>query len=106
MKKSKPKGPRRVRAAGYIRVSDESQVDGHSLEAQRREIRRYCEAQGYELVAIYADEGVSVGGININTDFPWFVDAFFVLVLVALVYIGKKFIDRKFASTSIAGTYP
>ena len=48
-----------VRAAGYVRVSDESQVDGHSLDAQRREIKRYCEAQGYELVVIYADEGVS-----------------------------------------------
>ncbi len=44
---------------GYIRVSDESQVDGHSLDAQRLEIRRYCDAQGYELVTIYADEGVS-----------------------------------------------
>ena len=43
-----------------------------------------------------ADEGVSVGGINIDTDFPWFIDALIVLVLVALVYIGKKFIDRKF----------
>ena len=49
----------RKRAVGYIRVSDESQVDGHSLEAQRREIKRYCDAQGYELVEIYADEGVS-----------------------------------------------
>jgi len=43
-----------------------------------------------------ADEGVSVGGINIDTDFPWFIDALIVLILVALVYIGKKFIDRKF----------
>ena len=48
-----------VRAAGYVRVSDESQVEGHPLDAQRREIKRYCEAQGYELVVIYADEGVS-----------------------------------------------
>ncbi len=49
----------KVRVAGYIRVSDESQVDGHSLDAQRREIGRYCDRQGYELVVIYADEGVS-----------------------------------------------
>ena len=51
---------------------------------------------GVLTVEQHADEGVSVGGININTDFPWFIDALIVLVLVALVYIGKKFIDRKF----------
>ena len=51
---------------------------------------------GVLTVEQHADEGISVGGIKMNTDFPWFVDAFFVLVLVALFYIGKKFIDRKF----------
>ena len=51
---------------------------------------------GVLTVEQHADEGVSVGGINIDTDFPWFIDAFFVLMLVALVYIGKKFIDKKF----------
>lgn len=51
--------PAASRAAGYIRVSDESQVDGFSLDAQRREIERYCGQRGYELVAFYADEGVS-----------------------------------------------
>ena len=49
----------RPRAAGYVRVSDESQVEGLSLDAQRREITRYCERQGYGLVRIYADEGFS-----------------------------------------------
>jgi DNA invertase Pin-like site-specific DNA recombinase len=34
-------------------------VEGYSLDAQRREIKRYCEHSGYELVSIYADEGVS-----------------------------------------------
>ncbi len=47
------------RAVGYIRVSDESQVDGHSLSAQRREIEQWCGPHGYELVKVYADEGVS-----------------------------------------------
>ena len=51
---------------------------------------------GVLTVEQHADEGVSVGGINIDTDFPWFIDALIVLVLVALVYIGKKLIDRKF----------
>ena len=47
------------RAVGYVRVSDESQVEGLSLDAQRREIARYCAAHGHDLVAVYADEGVS-----------------------------------------------
>ena len=51
---------------GYIRVSDESQVDGYSLDAQRREIRRWCESKGYELTDVYADEGVSAHTDNIN----------------------------------------
>jgi site-specific DNA recombinase len=48
-----------IRAVGYIRVSDESQVDGYSLEAQRKAIIRYCEQQGYSMVRVYEDEGVS-----------------------------------------------
>ena len=51
---------------------------------------------GVVTVEQLADEGISVGGIKMNTDIPWFIDALIVLVLVALVYIGKKFIDRKF----------
>src|SRR5688572_4155259 len=47
------------RAGGYVRVSAEPQVDGHSLGAQRREIARWCEREGYELIKIYADEGIS-----------------------------------------------
>ena len=51
---------------------------------------------GVVTVEQLADEGISVGGIKMNTDLPWFLDALIVLVLVALVYIGKKFIDRRF----------
>ena len=49
----------RIRAAGYVRVSDESQVETNSLEAQRREIARYCERHRYELSRLYSDAGVS-----------------------------------------------
>ena len=52
--------------------------------------------EGVVTVEQIADDGVSVGGINIDTDFPWFFDALIVLLLVALVYIGKKFIDKFF----------
>jgi site-specific DNA recombinase len=48
-----------IKAVGYVRVSDDSQVDGHSLNAQRREITRHCQSQGYHLIKIYSDEGVS-----------------------------------------------
>ena len=47
------------RAAAYIRVSDESQVQGYSLDAQRIEIARWCERNGYQLILVYSDEGVS-----------------------------------------------
>lgn len=47
------------RAVAYVRVSDESQIEGHSLAGQRREIQRYCERNGYTLTQVYADEGVS-----------------------------------------------
>ena len=51
--------PNTTRAVGYVRVSTEEQVDGHSLDAQRREIERYATQQGLTLVGMYADEGVS-----------------------------------------------
>ncbi|MGB2695641.1 MAG: recombinase family protein, partial [Dehalococcoidia bacterium] len=47
------------RAAGLIRVSSPSQVDTHSLEAQKAEIARWCERRGYTLVHVYVDAGVS-----------------------------------------------
>ncbi|HUG13972.1 MAG TPA: recombinase family protein [Thermomicrobiales bacterium] len=47
------------RAALYIRVSSEEQVDGYSLDAQQRAGRAYCEAHGWEIVNEYRDEGKS-----------------------------------------------
>jgi len=47
------------RAVGYVRVSSEMQLEGHSLDAQRAEIARYCDREGYTLLRTYADEGVS-----------------------------------------------
>lgn len=48
-----------TRAVGYVRVSSERQVDSLSLPAQRRALAAYCERHGYELVDVYADEGIS-----------------------------------------------
>ena len=45
---------------GYIRVSIQEQArEGHSLEAQRRKIKMYCELHDLDLIDIVADEGIS-----------------------------------------------
>ena len=55
-----------IRVVAYIRVSDESQVDGYSLDAQKNEIQRWCERHKYELITIYADDGISAHTENIR----------------------------------------
>ena len=47
------------RAAGYRRVSMREQVDGHSLDAQAVNIQTYAQQQGWEVVEIYTDAGLS-----------------------------------------------
>ncbi len=51
------KSPRR--AATYVRVSSDEQVEGYSLDAQRRAILQHCKAQGWTVVREYRDEGKS-----------------------------------------------
>jgi site-specific DNA recombinase len=47
-------------AIGYIRVSTEKQAnEGVSLEAQEARINAWCAANGYELVQVYVDAGIS-----------------------------------------------
>ena len=47
-------------AIGYIRVSTERQADkGDSLETQQAKISAWCLANGYELVNVYVDAGIS-----------------------------------------------
>ncbi len=49
-----------IRAAGYARVSTEEQArEGYGLDAQRTSIEAYCKAQGWSLVNVYIDAGVS-----------------------------------------------
>ena len=52
-------------AAVYVRVSSKEQVEGYSLDAQRRACRDFCMARGYTIVADYADEGVSAHTDNL-----------------------------------------
>lgn len=51
--------PTVMRAVGYRRVSSQEQTDGHSLDAQTTHIQTYAQAQGWHLVEIYTDAGVS-----------------------------------------------
>jgi len=47
-------------AIGYIRVSSAQQAqEGVSLEAQQAKIEQWCFANGYELVSVFKDEGIS-----------------------------------------------
>ncbi|EGQ4070973.1 recombinase family protein [Staphylococcus pseudintermedius] len=49
---------------GYIRVSTERQVEDYSIEGQITQIEKYCQFNGYELVDIYADRGISGKSMN------------------------------------------
>lgn len=48
-----------MKAVAYLRVSDVSQLDGHSLDAQERLFRELCKNRGWEAVRIYREEGRS-----------------------------------------------
>ena len=49
-----------AKAVGYIRVSTEEQaVNGHGLEVQERAIRAFAASQGYELLDVIVDPGIS-----------------------------------------------
>ena len=47
-------------AIGYLRVSSTQQAqEGASLEAQQAKIEQWCTTNGYELVNVFKDEGIS-----------------------------------------------
>jgi site-specific DNA recombinase len=49
-----------MKAIGYVRVSTLGQaVEGVSLETQQGRIESWCHANGYELVAVHVDAGIS-----------------------------------------------
>src|SRR5215207_10258929 len=49
-----------TKAVGYIRVSTEEQAErGHGLEGQDRAVRAFAESQGYDLLEVVRDAGVS-----------------------------------------------
>ena len=60
-----------MRAVAYVRVSDISQIDGHSLDAQERLFRELCKNRSWEPFRIYREEGKSahVDAINLRPVF-------------------------------------
>ena len=50
--------PRKT-AVAYLRVSSEEQVETLSLPSQESKIRGWCETRGYDIIALFSDEGES-----------------------------------------------
>ncbi|MGI8349245.1 recombinase family protein [Niallia circulans] len=54
-----------MNVAGYIRVSTQGQArDGYSLKYQEDEIKGYCKEQGWNLIHIFREEGISGAKLN------------------------------------------
>lgn len=51
--------PAVLRAVGYRRVSSQEQTEGYSLDAQTTHIQNFVQSQGWHLVHIYTDAGIS-----------------------------------------------
>lgn len=52
---------------GYIRVSTQGQAkDGYGLSVQQEEVVRYCHEQGWSLIHVFADEGISGAKVDEN----------------------------------------
>lgn len=55
---------KKKRIGAYIRVSTERQVEGYSIDGQITQIEQFCQFNGYDLVDIYADRGISGKSMN------------------------------------------
>ena len=56
-----------IRVFGYVRVSTSGQVrEGYSLEQQKEEIIKFCQDNGYDLIKMYEDAGIS--GAKVDED--------------------------------------
>lgn len=55
-----------IKVYGYYRVSTALQAEtGYSLEQQENEIKSYCKKQGWQLVQLFSDEGIS-GAVSVK----------------------------------------
>lgn len=48
-----------MRVGAYLRVSSEEQIEGYSLDAQRRAIDQICRERSWEMFKEYSDEDIS-----------------------------------------------
>jgi DNA invertase Pin-like site-specific DNA recombinase len=55
-----------MRAVAYIRVSDLSQVEGYSLDAQERLFLQHCKTKGWTPIQVYREEGRSAHSDSIR----------------------------------------
>lgn len=63
------------RAAIYCRVSTKEQADeGFSIDEQERLLRELCEKEGYDIVDVYSDRGVSAKNISGRPEFKRLLD--------------------------------
>ena len=51
------------RVVAYLRVSNLSQVDGHSLDAQDRLFHQLCDNRDWEAARVYREEGAEEAGV-------------------------------------------
>lgn len=56
------------KAVAYIRVSDDSQIDGESLDTQKAHIETYAKRHGLDIVKWFGDEGESAKTVNKRTE--------------------------------------
>ena len=56
-----------IEVFGYVRVSTTGQVkEGFSLEQQKEEVVKFCDENGYDLVKMFEDAGIS--GAKVDED--------------------------------------
>ncbi|WP_431808737.1 recombinase family protein [Lysinibacillus sphaericus] len=61
---------KKINVVGYIRVSTHEQAtEGYSLEAQEKEIREHCIANGYNLLDVYCDAGITGTSVTARAEF-------------------------------------
>lgn len=64
-----------TKVAGYIRVSSQIQVsEGESLSTQKQQIEDYAKSKNWDLVTIYADEGLSGSKIKHRTQLQQMIE--------------------------------
>jgi len=81
-----------TKAFGYVRVSSKGQVEGDGFRRQEAEIQACAKANGYEIVGVYREEGVS--GTLDEADRPAFRDMMTVILRNGVRTVIVEGLDR------------